>query len=243
MDSGTCAAAALPRVHALRRDLGAGVVLAALLVPQGMAYAELAGVSPVTGVYATLIPLVVYFLLGPSRILVLDRILRCLRSSPRRSSRWRRRGTSRHGSRSPACSRCSSGRSCSPGAGAIRLRDGNSLSMPVRLGYLMGIAVTVIVAQLPKLFGFSVDAESFIPGVRGSSSWNFDRYRRDHAGHRRRIARADPRHAPVRAEGTGCFLAVVGADDGGGCAGASRSGRCGRRRPRCRLLRHARRLV
>ena len=41
------------------------------------------------------------------------------------------------------------------------------LSMPVRLGYLMGIAVTVIVAQLPKLFGFSVDAESFIPGVRG----------------------------------------------------------------------------
>ena len=40
------------------------------------------------------------------------------------------------------------------------------LSMPVRLGYLMGIAVTVIVAQLPKLFGFSVDAESLIPGVR-----------------------------------------------------------------------------
>ena len=53
------------RGDALRRDLGAGVVLAALLVPQGMAYAELAGVSPVTGVYATLIPLVVYFLLGP----------------------------------------------------------------------------------------------------------------------------------------------------------------------------------
>ena len=40
------------------------------------------------------------------------------------------------------------------------------LSMPVRLGYLMGIAVTVIVAQLPKLFGFSVDAESFIPALR-----------------------------------------------------------------------------
>ena len=40
------------------------------------------------------------------------------------------------------------------------------LSMPVRLGYLMGIAVTVIVAQLPKLFGFSVDAENFIPAVR-----------------------------------------------------------------------------
>ena len=40
------------------------------------------------------------------------------------------------------------------------------LSMPVRLGYLMGIAVTVIAAQLPKLFGFSVEAESLIPAVR-----------------------------------------------------------------------------
>ena len=55
----------------LRRDVVAGVVLAALLVPQGMAYAQLAGVPPVTGLYATLVPLVVYFLLGPSRILIL----------------------------------------------------------------------------------------------------------------------------------------------------------------------------
>ena len=55
----------------LHRDVVAGVVLAALLVPQGMAYAQLAGVPPVTGLYATLVPLVVYFLLGPSRILVL----------------------------------------------------------------------------------------------------------------------------------------------------------------------------
>ncbi|MFL5956156.1 MAG: SulP family inorganic anion transporter [Solirubrobacterales bacterium] len=39
------------------------------------------------------------------------------------------------------------------------------LSLPVRLGYLMGIAATVIVEQLPKLFGFSVDAESFVQGA------------------------------------------------------------------------------
>src|SRR4026209_1245623 len=55
----------------LRSDVIGGAVLAALLVPQGMAYAELAGVPPVTGLYATLVPLVVYFLLGPSPILVL----------------------------------------------------------------------------------------------------------------------------------------------------------------------------
>ena len=54
----------------LRRDVIAGVALAALLVPQGMGYAQLSGLPPVTGLYATLIPLLCYFLIGPSRILI-----------------------------------------------------------------------------------------------------------------------------------------------------------------------------
>ena len=59
------------------------------------------------------------------------------------------------------------------------------LSMPVRLGYLMGIAVTVIVAQLPKLFGFSVEAESFLRGVRDFVAGT-RRDQRDRARPRRR---------------------------------------------------------
>ena len=55
----------------LRADLVAGVVLAAILVPQGMAYAELAGLPPVTGLYTTIACLVGYALMGPSRVLVL----------------------------------------------------------------------------------------------------------------------------------------------------------------------------
>jgi MFS superfamily sulfate permease-like transporter len=55
----------------LRFDLIAGVVLAAILVPQGMAYAELAGLPPVTGFYTTIACLVGYALMGPSRVLVL----------------------------------------------------------------------------------------------------------------------------------------------------------------------------
>ena len=55
----------------LRFDLVAGVVLAAILVPQGMAYAELAGLPPVTGLYTTIACLVGYALFGPSRVLVL----------------------------------------------------------------------------------------------------------------------------------------------------------------------------
>src|SRR5881398_671706 len=55
----------------LRPDLVAGVVLAAILVPQGMAYAELAGLPPVTGLYTTIACLIAYAALGPSRVLVL----------------------------------------------------------------------------------------------------------------------------------------------------------------------------
>ena len=151
----------------LRRDLVAGVVLAALLVPQGMAYAQLAGVPPVTGLYATVVPLAVYFLLGPSRILVLgpDSAVSPLVAAAIIPL---------------AAAGDESARIALAGmlailVGGIMLAGGLArfgfvtelLSMPVRLGYLMGIAVTVIVAQLPKLFGFSVDAENLIPAVRG----------------------------------------------------------------------------
>src|SRR3954468_21990291 len=55
----------------LRSDVIAGLVLAAILVPQGMAYAELAGLPPVTGLYTTIACLVAYAMFGPSRVLVL----------------------------------------------------------------------------------------------------------------------------------------------------------------------------
>src|SRR5512134_1091387 len=55
----------------LPRDVIAGLVLSALLVPQGMAYAELAGLPPVTGLYTSILCLLGYAVFGPSRILVL----------------------------------------------------------------------------------------------------------------------------------------------------------------------------
>src|SRR5512147_1082918 len=55
----------------LRPDLIAGIVLAAILVPQGMAYAELAGLPAVTGLYTTIACLIGYAVFGPSRVLVL----------------------------------------------------------------------------------------------------------------------------------------------------------------------------
>src|SRR6201987_528450 len=55
----------------LARDIIAGVVLTTLLVPQGMAYAELAGLPPITGLYTSIMCLLAYAVFGPSRILVL----------------------------------------------------------------------------------------------------------------------------------------------------------------------------
>ena len=59
------------RISWLRRDVVAGIVLCTLLVPQGMAYAELAGLPPITGLYTTVLCLIGYAVFGPSRILVL----------------------------------------------------------------------------------------------------------------------------------------------------------------------------
>src|SRR5580700_9041307 len=55
----------------LGKDVVAGIVLSTLLVPQGMAYAELAGLPPITGLYTSILCLLGYAVLGPSRILVL----------------------------------------------------------------------------------------------------------------------------------------------------------------------------
>src|SRR5207342_3679917 len=55
----------------LPHDAFAGIVLTAILVPAGMAYAEAAGLPPIVGLYATIVPLLAYAVLGPSRILVL----------------------------------------------------------------------------------------------------------------------------------------------------------------------------
>jgi Sulfate permease family len=55
----------------LAKDVVAGIVLSTLLVPQGMAYAELAGLPPITGLYTSILCLLGYAVFGPSRILVL----------------------------------------------------------------------------------------------------------------------------------------------------------------------------
>jgi MFS superfamily sulfate permease-like transporter len=152
----------LPGLDTLRRyqatwlphDLVAGLVLATMLVPVGIAYAVASGVPGIYGLYATIIPLLVYALFGPSRILVLgpDSSLAAVILSvvlPLSGGDPLRAVTL---------------------AGMLAIVSGTVLiltgvarlgfvteliSKPIRYGYMNGIALTVLISQLPALFGFS----------------------------------------------------------------------------------------
>jgi high affinity sulfate transporter 1 len=150
----------------LRADLVAGVVLAAILVPQGMAYAELAGLPAVTGLYTTVACLVAYAIFGPSRVLVLGPdssvsplILTAIAPLVAGGD--------------PATAIVLAGM-MAIFVGLIEIGLGlgklgfvaDLLSREVQVGYMNGLGVTIIVGQLPKLFGFSTDADGFVHEVQ-----------------------------------------------------------------------------
>lgn len=149
----------------LRHDVVAGLILTAVLIPAGIGYAEVSGLPAVTGLYATIVPLLAYALVGPSRLLVLgpDSALAPIIAAsviPLAAGDL---------DRAVAL------------AGLLALMMGtllllgglfrlgfvtDLLSKPIRLGYLNGVALVVVLGQLPKLFGFSVDDGSAVDDVR-----------------------------------------------------------------------------
>src|SRR5215470_3352038 len=142
----------------LRHDLVAGLVMTTMLVPVGIAYAEASGVPGINGLYATIVPLLAYALFGPSRILVLgpDSALASVILSvvlPLSA------GDTQHAVAIAGAMAIVSGLVCIA-AGTARLGFVTELlSKPIRYGYMNGIALTVLLSQIPKLFGFSVKAE------------------------------------------------------------------------------------
>ena len=144
-----------------RADLVAGIVLSALLVPAGMGYAEAAGLPPITGLYATVGPLVAYFLVGPSRILVLGPDSALI--APVAATIIPLAGGDDGRSVALAAALALMVGAICIAAAAARLGFlTDLLSRPVRVGYMNGIALTVIVSQVPKLLGFSVDGSDFL---------------------------------------------------------------------------------
>src|SRR6201981_4142757 len=142
----------------LRHDIVAGLVMTTMLLPVGIAYAEASGVPGINGLYATIVPLLVYALFGPSRILVLGPdsalasviltvVLPLSAGGPQRAVAL------------AGMMALVSGIVC-VAAGLARLGFITELlSKPIRYGYMNGIALTVLLSQVPKLFGFSVTAK------------------------------------------------------------------------------------
>src|ERR1700742_2857554 len=154
----------LPGLDTLRRyktewlphDIFAGLVLATMLVPVGIAYARASGLPGISGLYASILPLLAYALFGPSRILVLgpDSSLAAviLGVVLAHSGGDPGRAVALAGAMAVV-----SGVVCIL-AGVARLGFVTELlSKPIRYGYMNGIALTVLISQLPKLFGFSID--------------------------------------------------------------------------------------
>ncbi|MBW5481203.1 SulP family inorganic anion transporter [Streptomyces bambusae] len=152
----------------LVKDVVAGVVLTTLLVPQGMAYAELAGLPPITGLYTTVLCLLGYAVCGPSRILVLG-------------------PDSSLGPMIAATVLPLVAAGGDPGR-AVALASvlalmvaaimilasvaklgfiADLVSKPTMIGYMNGLALTILIGQLPKLLGFSVDADNLIGECAG----------------------------------------------------------------------------
>jgi high affinity sulfate transporter 1 len=151
----------------LRHDILAGLVLTTMLVPVGIAYAVASGVPGIYGLYATIVPLLAYALFGPSRILVLGPdsslaavilavVLPLSGGDPLRAVAL------------AGMMAVVSGTLCIL-AGVARLGFVTELlSKPIRYGYMNGIALTVLISQLPKLFGFSAGGDGPLERV-----WTF----------------------------------------------------------------------
>ena len=147
----------------LRQDVVAGLVLASLLVPQGMAYAELAGLPPITGLYTSILCLLAYAVFGPSRILVLgpDSALGPMIAATVLPL------VAANGDPAIAVTYASMlallvGAFMLIGARAGLGFVADLLSKPTQIGYMNGLALTILIGQLPKLLGFSVDADGLI---------------------------------------------------------------------------------
>jgi len=148
----------------LRADLVAGVTIASIAVPQSLGMAELAGLPVVVGLYATLLPLLAYALFGSSRQLVVGpegtlAALTAVTVAPLAAG-------------DPALYAALAAMLAILVGGTLIisgiLRLGfmaEFFSRPILLGYINGIALTIIVGQIPKLLGLDIEAEDFFPSL------------------------------------------------------------------------------
>ena len=147
----------------LAKDVVAGIVLTTLLVPQGMAYAELAGLPPITGLYTSILCLAGYAVFGPSRILVLgpDSSLGPMIAAtilPLMAAD----GDAKRAVALASLLAIMVAAIMIVAAVAKLGFIADLISKPTMIGYMNGLALTILIGQLPKLFGFKIEADGLI---------------------------------------------------------------------------------
>ena len=168
----------------LRDDLLAGVTVAAYLVPQVMAYAEVAGLPAVVGLWAIVGPLLVYAVLGSSRQLSVGPESTTALMTAAAVGADRRRRPGRYAALAAALALVV-GVLCVLGwVGRLGFLA-DLLSKPVLVGYMAGIAAIMIASQLGKVTGIDVERRLVRRPRCGSSLTHLDQ-----------IARADPDRSP-----------------------------------------------
>jgi len=148
----------------LRPDIIAGITVAAYLIPQTMAYAEIAGLSPVVGLWAMIPPILIYAVLGSSPQLSVGpesttAVMTATAVAPIAA-----------GNGSDYAALCAAmaimvGVICVIGFLGRLGFVANLLSRPILVGYLAGVALIMISGQLGKVTGLDVEGDSFIAEV------------------------------------------------------------------------------
>jgi len=148
-------------------DLAAGLAVAAVAIPESAANAQLAGFSPAVGLYASMLPLVAYALFGTSRQLVVGpgAVSAALVAAGAAALPTR---DSAHYLELAMSLTFISGLFCI-GASCLRLGAiADFLSKPILVGFMNGVAISVVLSQLGRLFGISVESTAILP-----RAWEF----------------------------------------------------------------------
>lgn len=142
-------------------DLVAGLTVWAVLVPEALAYASIAGVSPVVGLYAAPAALVVYALLGSSRHVVVGPMSATAALSAAAIADLSPAGVSAYAALTATLAIAAGFVALI--AGLLRLGFiANFISEPVLKGFIIGLALTIVIGQLPKLFGVEKEGDKAV---------------------------------------------------------------------------------
>ena len=146
-------------------DIIAGLTVCAILVPEGMAYAELAGMPPETAFYAAPIALLAYAVLGSSRQLVVAVSSAIAIMSAATVSELAMSGSVEYAALTAALAILAG--LISIAAGALKLgRIAQFFSESVLIGFVFGLALLISIKQIPKLLGIEASGESALDLVR-----------------------------------------------------------------------------